>query len=87
MVVLAFAAACGSKSPAPAEPDPSTEQTEGGPDEETGVTDENGVPVEVPEGGFVAEECDQYCADGCPEVEEYDLCMEDCGCTTEETDD
>jgi hypothetical protein len=85
-IVFVFAAACGSKSPKSAEPskDEPAETTE----EPTGVTDENGNPVEVPEGGFVSEECDQYCADGCPEVEDYDGCMADCGCADEsETED
>lgn len=81
LATLVFAAACGSRSPAPAQPteEEATESTE-----PTGATDENGNPVEVPEEGFVSEECDDYCAGGCPEVEDYDACMEDCGCDPDE---
>jgi hypothetical protein len=75
LATLLLAAACGSKSPAP-----TTTPAEETPAEPTGATDENGNPVEIPEDGFAPAECDQYCADGCPEVEDYDGCMEDCGC-------
>ncbi len=77
LATLLLAAACGSKSPAPAQP---TEDETADPAEPTGATDENGNPVEIPDEGFPPTECDEYCAEGCPEVELYDECMADCGC-------
>jgi hypothetical protein len=79
LATLVLAAACGSKAPAPAEP-AEDETTE--PAEPTGATDEDGNPVEIPEGGFVGD-CDDDCATGCNEVEDYDGCMDDCGCASE----
>jgi hypothetical protein len=65
LAALFLAAACGSKSPAPAEPAPAEETTaEEGP----------------PEGGYVPSECDSYCAEGCAEVELTEECLVDCGC-------
>jgi hypothetical protein len=60
-----LAAACGSKSSAPAttpDPEPTPEET---------------PPPDDPP---VAEGCDEGCAAGCSEVEDHDGCMDDCGC-------
>jgi hypothetical protein len=63
--LILLAAACGSKSPAPATPAPAAPST----------------GEEANEGGpYVPAECDRYCADGCAEVELTDECIADCGC-------
>lgn len=77
LTAFAFAlvlAACGSKSPPAAEPEP--EPAADAPNCE--------------EGECGPSECDRDCADSCMADEYQSACIEDCGCTTDEvlgTDD
>jgi hypothetical protein len=79
VATLLLAAACGSKSPAPQSPG------EANPADSTTEPGDTGSEAQ-PEGPFYPSECDDYCAGGCPEVENYDLCMADCGCTPDGQD-
>jgi hypothetical protein len=81
VATILLAAACGSKSPAAQSPG----EAEANPADSTSEPGDTGSEGQ-PEGPFWPSECDESCAGGCPEVENFDLCMADCGCTPEGED-
>ena len=76
LVLVLLAAACGSTSPPPSQP-----AAEEAPAEEE-MSDEEAREL-IESGEYQPEECDDFCATGCNEVEDYDGCMADCGCAEE----